>query len=286
MRKFGTLILAGLLLHAASPVLLLIHAQEAQQPQQSTNAQAALTNTDILELQKSGFSTEIIVAKIKATKGQFDTSPAALQELKKGNIPDAVILAMIEASKPVTPEIIAPAAMPATEPGGINSNPANSEVKPPDVIIPEDTPVKLRIMQNASSGTAKVNDTVEFAVVEDVKVGDLVVIPQGATAIATVIEAQPKRRLGRSGKLNINIDYVRSAKGEKIPLRAVKGGKGGNHTAAMTGAIVASSILFFPAAPLFLFMKGKDITIPKGTEITAFVAADTPLGRVSQAPQE
>jgi hypothetical protein len=45
----------------------------------------------------------------------------------------------------------------------------------------------------------------------------------------------------------------------------------------MTGAIVATSIIFFPAAPFFLFMHGKDITIPKGTEITAYVAGDTPL---------
>jgi len=57
----------------------------------------------------------------------------------------------------------------------------------------------------------------------------------------------------------------------------VKGGSGGNHIAAMTGAMVATSIVFFPAAPLFLFIHGKDITIPKGTEITAYVAADTPL---------
>jgi hypothetical protein len=45
----------------------------------------------------------------------------------------------------------------------------------------------------------------------------------------------------------------------------------------MTGAVVATAIVFFPAAPLFFFIKGKNIVIPKGTEITAFVAADTPL---------
>ena len=75
----------------------------------------------------------------------------------------------------------------------------------------------------------------------------------------------------------MNIDYVQLVSGEKVSLRATKGGKGGNHTGAMTGAIVATSIVFFPAAPFFLFMHGKDITIPKGTEITAYVAGDTPL---------
>ncbi|HAF13125.1 MAG TPA: PEGA domain-containing protein [Blastocatellia bacterium] len=128
-----------------------------------------------------------------------------------------------------------------------------------------------------SSQDATLNEKVDFEVLEDVKVGDVVVIQHGAMAIATVTEAQHKRRMGRAGKLNMNIDYVQLVSGEKVPLRAVKGGSGGNHTGAMTGAIVATSIVFFPAAPFFLFMHGKDITIPKGTEITAYTAADTPL---------
>jgi hypothetical protein len=41
--------------------------------------------------------------------------------------------------------------------------------------------------------------------------------------------------------------------------------------------MVATGIIFFPAAPLFLFMHGKDIDIPKGTEITAYVAGNIPL---------
>lgn len=143
--------------------------------------------------------------------------------------------------------------------------------------LAEDTPVKIKLSRTMSSKDAKADEKVDFEVIEDVKVKDVVVIKQGAMAIATVTEAQPKRRMGRAGKLNMNIDYVQLVDGEKVPLRAVKGGSGGNHTGAMTGAIVASSILFFPAAPFFLFMHGKDITIPKGTEITAYTAGDTPL---------
>jgi len=143
--------------------------------------------------------------------------------------------------------------------------------------LSEDTPVKLKLTRTMSSKDAKADEKVDFEVLEDIKVRGVVVVKQGAMAIATVTEAQPKRRMGRAGKLNINIDYVQLVDGEKVPLRAVKGGSGGNHTGAMTGAIVASSILFFPAAPFFLFMHGKDITIPKGTEITAYVAADTVL---------
>src|SRR5439155_22504305 len=85
------------------------------------------------------------------------------------------------------------------------------------------------------------------------------------------------RSMRRAGKLNINIDKVRLTSGEKVALRAVKDVKGGGHQGAITGAIVATSIVFFPAAPLFLLVHGKDITVPKGSEITAYINWDIPL---------
>jgi hypothetical protein len=143
--------------------------------------------------------------------------------------------------------------------------------------LEDGTPLKLRISQTVSSADAHVGQTVDFEVLEEVKVNDVVVVPKGGVAWATVTTAEPKKRMGRGGKLDMNIDSVRLVDGEKVALRAVKGGKGGGHVGAMTGAMVATGIVFFPAAPLFLFMHGKDITIPKGTEITAFVSGDVPL---------
>jgi hypothetical protein len=139
------------------------------------------------------------------------------------------------------------------------------------------TPIKLRITRNLSSADAKTGDRVDFEVLEDVKVKDEIVVPRGGIAWGTVTEAQAKRRMARGGKLNVNIDDVRLADGERVPLRAVKEMKGGGHTGAMTGAMIGTAIVFFPAAPLFLFMHGKDITIPKGTEITAYINGDIPL---------
>ncbi|ACO33183.1 PEGA domain-containing protein [Acidobacterium sp.] len=116
-----------------------------------------------------------------------------------------------------------------------------------------------------------------FDVLEDVSVDGVVVIPKGSLALATVTVAQHKRSMGRAGKLNVNIDSVRLSDGEKDALRATEGGNGHGHVGAMTGAMVATGIVFFPAAPLFLFMHGKDITIPKGTEITAYTDGDMNL---------
>ncbi len=139
------------------------------------------------------------------------------------------------------------------------------------------TPLKLRLGRNLSSETARVGDSVDFEVLEDIQVNGLVVIQQGSSAMATVTEARAKRRMGKAGALDVNIDFVRLVTGEKVPLRAVQERQGDSKTGAMTAGIVATSIVFFPAAPFFLFMKGKEVTIPKGTEITAYVQSDVRL---------
>ncbi len=137
--------------------------------------------------------------------------------------------------------------------------------------------MKLRLAETISSDSAKVGQSVPFEVVEEVDVQGVPVIAKGATALATVTTAEPKKRMGRGGKLDVNVDSVRLMDNEKVQLRASKEDKGGGHVGAMTGAMVATSLVFFPAAPLFLLMHGKDITIPKGTEITAFVQGDDRL---------
>lgn len=151
-------------------------------------------------------------------------------------------------------------------------------------VLHDGSPVRLRLTRNLSSADAKKGETVDFEVLEDVTVNDVIVIAKGGSAIGTVTQAQAKRRMARGGKLDVNIDYVRSVAGEKVALKAVKETKGGGHTGAMTGAIVATSIVFFPAAPFFLFMHGKDIDIPKGTEITAYVSGETRLDSRSFKP--
>lgn len=152
-------------------------------------------------------------------------------------------------------------------------------------VLQDGTPLKLRLNRNLSSADAHTGDQVDFEVLEEVRVNNLLVIPKGATALGTVTEAQAKRRMGRGGKLNVTIDYVRLADGEKAALRAVKEVAGGGHTGAMTGAMVATSLVVWPAAPFFLFMHGKDITIPKGTEIASYINGDMPLDAAKfQAP--
>jgi hypothetical protein len=148
---------------------------------------------------------------------------------------------------------------------------------PPPNTLQDGTAVKLRLAENLSSATAKAGQQVSFEVLEEVDVEGVPVVAKGAQALATVTMAEPKRSMGRAGKLDVNVDSVRLIDGEKAALSATQNAKGGGHTGAMTAGMVGTAIVFFPAAPLLLFIHGKDITIPKGTEVTAFVSGDMRL---------
>lgn len=144
-------------------------------------------------------------------------------------------------------------------------------------VLEDGTPIKLVLSENLSSASAHTGDLVAFETVEDVKVQGVVVIPRGSNAWATITDAQAKRRLGRAGHLDLNIDKVRLADGEKVLLRAVAGGSGGGHQGAMIGAMVATSIVTLGGSALFLLMHGKDKKIPEGTQVTAFIQGDVTL---------
>jgi hypothetical protein len=158
-----------------------------------------------------------------------------------------------------------------------NVAPVATAAPPPPNTLLDGTAVKLRLAENLSSATAKAGQSVPFEVLEEVDVQGVPVIAKGAQAMATVTVAETKKSMGRPGKLDVNIDSVRLIDNEKAALSATQNAKGGGHTGAMTAGIVGTAIVFFPAAPLLLFIHGKDITIPKGTEITAFVAGDMKL---------
>jgi hypothetical protein len=139
------------------------------------------------------------------------------------------------------------------------------------------TPVKLALSRSMSSATAQLSEKVEFEVVEDVKVHDVIVIPRGGKALGTVTGVQNKRRMGRIGKLLINIDSVRLPTGQRVALRSVKDARGRGHQNAIAGAMITSSIVFPIAAPFFLLIHGHDIVIPKGAEFTSYIDDDIPL---------
>lgn len=147
----------------------------------------------------------------------------------------------------------------------------------PELILKDGTAVPLRFGRRVVSSQVIAGEKIDLEVTTEVRIGDLIVICKDSLAQATVTLAQAKRAMGRGGNMAMKIETVRLASGKAARLRMIKEVKGGEHKAAVVGSVVASALVFTPAAPFFLFIQGKDAEIPKGTEITAYVDGDMPL---------
>jgi hypothetical protein len=150
------------------------------------------------------------------------------------------------------------------------TSPANA----PKPVLADGTPIRLKFVRAVVSSQVIAGEKLPLEVVEPVLVGKLVAIPRHSPVEAIVTMAQAGRNMGRGGDLQFKIESIRLADDELVPVRAVKDVKGkGNRAAALTGE--AGQL----AGPLgfLIYIKGKNATIPAGTEISAYIVGDFPL---------
>lgn len=78
--------------------LVLVFVAAAAQPRaqaQTPTSPTTLTNSSVVKLVRAGFKEKTLIAIINARPANFDLSPDRLIELKKGGVPERVILAML-----------------------------------------------------------------------------------------------------------------------------------------------------------------------------------------------
>lgn len=83
---------------------------------QERTEQQPIANKEIVEMVKAGLTAELIIAKIKTSPCQFDTSPSSLVSLKEAGVPDAVLLEMVQSphgAQPIVEKLPAPGPAPA-----------------------------------------------------------------------------------------------------------------------------------------------------------------------------
>ena len=148
---------------------------------------------------------------------------------------------------------------PAKKPDAPAGAPASAQF----LVLLDSTPVHLKLGKALSSADAQVSDEVELEVSEDVVVDGFLVIAKGANAVGVVNEAEPKKALGRGGKLGVLVRSVHLSNNQEVVLRSGGEAKGSSSTAGMVIPV----------------MHGKDVTFPKGADITAYVNGDTRLKR-------
>lgn len=132
-----------------------------------------------------------------------------------------------------------------------------------EVTIPDGTELIAVLEEEISSGSATEGDPVNFKLKDDLVVNGKVVVARDTLIKGTIANAQKAGRMGKGGKLGVRVESTTAVDGQKVRLRASKGGEGGDKV----GTVIALSVFF----GLFgLLKKGKNAKIKKGTEIKTY----------------
>jgi LssY-like putative type I secretion system component LssY len=142
------------------------------------------------------------------------------------------------------------------------------------LLMESGTPVKLQLLQTISSAHARKGDVLEFVVANDVEVGGYTVIRAGAQALGSVVAVKGKRPLGMGGHVILKLDSVELSNGERVPLVASREFKGRAHTIRMAVGMALTAAFYVPATPALLMTRGRDSTVLKGTEVTAYTKGE------------
>ena len=235
----------------------------------AAQTQKPLTNSDIVTMSSQNFDPALIVKAIQSSATNFDTSPQALIELKNAGVSQSVMEAMLSAqagrpSAAVEPAHSSMLVADGTPAGADASKPACNSTS--GCLLRDSTQVTLKFASELSSKTAHEGDPVELLLDEDIKAGEGVVVPKGAHAVATVSVAKQAGMMGRPGELSVQLQYL-VAGSNRVHLRGTKGREGDSKT----GTTVALTVLF---GPIGLIKHGKNVEIPAGTPLTAYVDQD------------
>ena len=230
-----------------------------QEPAAAAKAQTpALTNKDVLDMMKAGLTADVIVAKIKSSETNFDTTPNSLAELKAANVPDNVMLAMVK-----------------------GPSPASATTGPPPVdgvvTVPDGTEVEIQLTNNASGEELKVGDVVDFVIVGPVQVSGLTIFEKGAGGRARITTAKRAGHWGKAGKLEWAMQDVMAVDGNRIPARFTQRHIGDSKGGTVAVAAVATTVFLGPVGLLWGLKKGKPAVIPAGNRYSVFVHGDTKI---------
>lgn len=229
--------------------------------------QKPLTNADIVNLTKQGLDSGLIVKEIQSSGTSFDTTPQSLIDLKNAGVDNNVIDAMLSAQAQ-KPTVSVDAVRGTTGGGGALAMDAGKPTcnATDGCLLKEGIEVPLKFVNSISSKTANEGDPVEFVLDDDLKVGDSIVVSKGAHALATVTTAKKAGMIGRPGDLAVQIQYL-VVGSNRVHIRGTKGREGDSKT----GAAVALTVLF---GPIGLIKHGKNVEIPAGSPLTAYVDQD------------
>jgi hypothetical protein len=126
-------------------------------------------------------------------------------------------------------------------------------------------PITLAVSQEVNSSTHHAGDMFPLTVLNDVRIGDTVVIPRGTPAQGEVTWRTGKGAFGKSGKLEVSLRYI-DLGGQHIPVSGDFRQEGEGNTIGTGVAILAAGVIGG------LVVTGHRARIPVGRELMSQIA--------------
>lgn len=148
---------------------------------------------------------------------------------------------------------------------------------PTQSLLRAGTEVPLRMEEGLDSNDKSLREGQQFrmSVANDVRLGNVVVIPAGSPATGEITDLRRKGMWGKSGRINARVLNVRV--GDRlIRLTGTFNDKGVTGTAGVVGAIVLVPIAGF-------FLTGTSAKIPAGGGVKAFLDEDLQIAMPAAA---
>ncbi len=145
-------------------------------------------------------------------------------------------------------------------------------------VLPANTELTLAMNDTITTKGKRWNegDTFTLSVTHDVMLGPYVVIPRGSRAVGRITFLTNKGAFGKSGKMEIDIEYV-EVSGRRIPLTGHYRQEGEGNTVGTVVGVVAVGVFAG-------FVTGKSGVVPQGRELVAHTRDDLPIAFAGPAP--
>ena len=221
-----------------------------------------LTNKNIISMQSMRLGTDVILAKIKSSPTNFDTTPSGLQKLKFSGVPDKIIVAMVESHD--QPAATAPAS-PAPALAAVNAPKADDVLH---VRVPDGTSVDLVTMTTLSSDDVREGMTIHLKVLNDVVIDGVTVLRKDSDARARVYVINQPTFTNKVGDVEWAMQDVAAVNGDLIPVTFV---------ALEAPSPTASDIAAVDTGTSWQFRKKQPSTMPAGRRLRATTHGDITL---------
>lgn len=147
------------------------------------------------------------------------------------------------------------------------------------VSVPANTLIKISLVTPVNAKNLKAGDTIQYKVAEDVVENGMLLFAKGEPGTGTVTKVKQARNFGRDAEVVIDFKSTKAMDGTNVDTFVGAEAKKQMETLAMAaGASLAGIVLLGPIGVVAgIFVNGKNIDLPAGTELYIQTKADTTL---------